>query len=77
MATLSRSLTSARTSHEKRRARAIRLGMTVEEDDSRVLELQAQMEIHTSGWGRTLRDGENKIRELEEKLWKARMLGGV
>ena len=77
MATLTRSLTSARTSHEKRRARAIRLGMTVEEESSRVMELQAQMEMHTSGWERTLRDGENKMRELEEKLWKARMLGGV
>lgn len=77
MATLSRSLTSARTSHAKRRARAVRLGMTVEEESSRVQELQAQMDIYTNGWEQTLRDGENKIKELEEHLWKARMLGRV
>ena len=77
MATLSRSLTSARTSHEKRRARAIRLGMTVEEESSRVRELKANMDTNACGWEKTLIDGENKIRELEEKLWKARKLAGL
>ena len=75
MATLSRSLASARTSHAKRTARAVRLGMIVEEESSRVQELQAQIDMYTRGWEVTLRDGENKIEELETKLWEMTIIG--